>query len=144
MLEPVEVPFGFISEDKTKSNYGYGKPMTSNQLELYHSIKRKREECSELKTENTNQEFPGHELVEVEIYDKERDKHGKIESVFRRWYDGWYWVFLTRYGKSHGLVFGYNESSEQDVIQEGVDDFHKRCEVKIDDNFDDIMERYIE
>ena len=144
MPKPPKVPFGFVSEDETKSNYGHGKPMTTDQLELYRSIKRKREESDELKTRNTNQKFPDHELVEAEIYDEKDDKHGKIESVYRRWYDGWYWAFLTRYGKSHGLVFGYNESSEQDVVQEGVDNFLERYEVEIDGGFDEIMERYIE
>lgn len=139
-----KVPFGFVSEDETEPNYGHGKPMTTDQLELYRSIKRKREENDELKTENTNQEFSDHEVVEAKIHDKEDEKQGRIENVFRRWYDGWYWAFLTRYGKSHGLVFGYNESSEQEVVQESVEDFHERYEVETDDDFDEIMERYIE
>lgn len=139
---PPKVPFGFVSEDETDLNYGHGKPMTTDQLELYCSIKRKRRDSKELRTEDTNQEFSDHELVEAEIYDKKDDKQGRIESVYRRWYDGWYWAFLTRYGKSHGLVFGYNESSEQDVVQEGVEDFHERYEVQIDDGFEEIMKKY--
>ncbi len=144
MLKPPKVPFGFVSEDETELNYGHREPMTTDQLELYRCIKRKREEPDELKNENTNQEFPDHELAESQIYDKKDDKQGRIESVFRRWYDGWYWTFLTRYGRSHGLVFGYNESSEQNVVQEGVDEFHERYEIDTDDGFDEIMERYIE
>ncbi len=143
MPKPPKVPFGFKSEDETESNYGHGKPMTTSQLELYRSIKKKRRNSDELKTENTNQEFSDHELVEAKIYDKKDDKQGRIENVFRRWYDGWYWAFLTRYGRSHGLVFGYNESSEQDVIHEGVDEFHERYEIEIDGDFDEIMEKPI-
>lgn len=144
MRDIPKVPFGYTSEDEDESNFGHGKPMTPKQLELYRKVREKRKENDDLSVADTNQEFPEHELIETTIYDREKDREGKIESIYRRWYDGWYWTFLTRFGKSHGLVFGFNESSEQESIENGAKEFQERYEIKCDGEFEKVMLRYID
>lgn len=138
-ISPPEVPFGYTSEEETESNFGNGKPMTPKQISLYYKIKKVREESDELETKDTLINFPNHPLVDEEVFDEKDDDTGVVETVAKEWYDGWYWKLIIRYGTSHGVVFVYNESSEQQVIQDAVEEF-KENHTFPDVDFEGIIE----
>lgn len=132
-------------------NFGYGDPMTSEQIGHYHNVKQKRKE-QELpvftdqarwdrradddgtfhrfgRTEQI--EGNEHPLLGMRLLDTETGSTYIVDSVSNCWHDGFYIQMAIREEgtNSHALIFWENINSENAAIIDGVEEAQERYQV---------------
>jgi hypothetical protein len=135
--------------------FGYGKPMTSEQIRHYHEVRKARKEQGlpvltdqakwdrradeNNKVGTTNrfgvEEVEGseHPLLGMRLHDTEEDRTVVVDSVSNCWLDGFYIQMAIREEEtnSHGLIFWENINSENEDILKGIEaarDRYKKIE----------------
>ena len=132
-------------------DFRYGNPMTTEQLEHYRKVKRKRkEEDLPVLTEQAKwdrhadddgtlhvygetEQIEGneHPLLGMRLQDTESGSTYVVDSVLNCWHDGFYIQMAIREEgtKSHALIFWENINSENESIIEGVKEAQEKYQV---------------
>jgi len=115
-------------------DFGYGKPMTTEQLEHYRKVKKTRQEQGlPVLTEQKKwdrRKGDEHPLLGMRLRDTESESTYVVDTVSNVWLDGFYIQMAIREEgtNSHALVFWENVSSENEVVLEGIEEAQERYE----------------
>lgn len=131
-------------------DFGYGNPMTSEQIRHYNKVKRKRKEQGlpvytdqakwDRRADENNKvgitnrfgieevEGSDHPLLGMRLRDTETGNTYVVDSVSNCWLDGFYIQMAIREEgtKSHGVIFWENINSENESVVEGVTEARNR------------------
>ena len=130
-------------------DFGYGDPMTTEQLSHYYDVKRARKEqelpvlTEQVKwdrraDENDMSQFGDeevegseHPLLGMRLRDTESGNTYVVDSVSNCWLDGFYIQMAIREEgtKSHALIFWESINSENETVIEGVRKANEKYEV---------------
>ena len=114
-------------------DFGYGDPMTTEQLEHYRKVKKARRSRG-LPVFTEQMKFDGgdaHPLLDKRLRDTKTGDTCVVDSVSTCWHDGFYvQAVIRREGtKSHALIFWENLSSESDAVIEGVEKANEKYDL---------------